>query len=187
VERILSCPSCHVTSSPPPAGSRVLTSKQGMSSQRWPQMHWHNQHGARRGSCDCVRVLPAGELLEVALGCSTEAQACASSCTPPNTTLVLYCTVLYCTVLYCTVLYCTVLYCTVLYCTVLYPCTECTALYCTVLPAGELLEVAVGCGAEAQASAVDLILGKGVVRPLAAEDEPIIRCVRVAGCMRVWG
>lgn len=46
---------------------------------------------------------------------------------------------------------------------------------------GELLEVSISCGPEAQAAAVDLILGKGVVRPLVPEDDPVIRLVR-DGC-----
>jgi hypothetical protein len=41
--------------------------------------------------------------------------------------------------------------------------------------AGEVLEVAVACGAEAQEAAVDLILGKGCVRHLGPDDEPLIR------------
>jgi hypothetical protein len=68
-------------------------------------------------------------------------------------------------------------YLTVLYCHVLHSLLVHCIDGASVLPAGELLEVSVGCGPEAQSAAVDLILGKGVVRPLTAEDEPIIRCV----------
>lgn len=40
---------------------------------------------------------------------------------------------------------------------------------------GELLEVAISCGAEAQAAAVDLILGKGCVKPLGPEDDAVLK------------
>lgn len=60
----------------------------------------------------------------------------------------------------------------------LIPSVLCVCMCCVavcVACAGELLEVSIPCGTEAQAAAVDLILGKGCVRPLAPEDDAVIR------------